>query len=361
MSDDELAVREVARLFALPGEIGAVAPHGSGHINRTFLGATATPSAAAPERFVFQQINEKIFRDVPGLMDNIRRITAHAPAFTPTLVPARDGQPFARDAAGAAWRVYRFVEGAQSRQTIESPAQAREVARAFGAFQQTLASLPGPRLHEVLPGFHDTRMRYSAFHEAVAADVANRAAEARDDIAFALAREPEAGVLLDLHGAGALPERVVHNDCKLNNLLLDTAGRAVCVLDLETTMPGFAPCDFGDMVRTASCAAAEDERDLARVAADPAMLRALAEGYLYGAGALLNDTEIAHLAFAGRLLALEQGVRFLADHLRGDTYYRIHRPGHNLDRTRAQFALVRSLESRHAAFERIVAELAACR
>jgi aminoglycoside phosphotransferase (APT) family kinase protein len=360
-NDDVALVREVAQLFTLPGAIGEVAPHGNGHINRTFLGATVVPNAAAPDRFAFQQINEKIFRDVPGLMDNIRRITAHAPAFTPALVPARDGRPFARDAAGAAWRVYRFVEGAQSRQTIESPAQAREVARAFGVFQQKLATLPGARLVEVLPGFHDTRMRYAAFHEAIAADSANRAAEARDDIAFALAREKEAGVLLDLHAAGELPERVVHNDCKLNNLLLDGIGRAVCVLDLETTMPGFGPCDFGDMVRTASCAAAEDERDLARVAADPAMLRALAEGYLYGAGELLTDIEIAHLAFAGRLLALEQGVRFLADHLRGDTYYRIHRPGHNLDRTRAQFALVRSLEARHAEFERIIAELAACR
>jgi aminoglycoside phosphotransferase (APT) family kinase protein len=354
--DDESAVREAGRRFALPGEIGEVAPHGRGHINRTFLGTTDTGA-----RFVFQQINEKIFRDVPALMENIRRVTGHAPEVTPALVLARDGRPFVRDAAGAAWRVYRFVEGAQSRQTIESPAQAREVARAFGAFQQTLATLPGPRLHEVLPGFHDTRLRYAALHEALAADAANRAADARDDITFALARETEAGVLLDLHAAGAIPERVVHNDCKLNNLLLDAAGHAVCVLDLETTMPGFAPCDFGDMVRTASCAAAEDERELGRVAADPVMLRALAEGYLSGAGALLNDTEIAHLAWAGRLLALEQGVRFLTDHLRGDTYYRIDRPGHNLDRTRAQFALVRSLESRHAEFERIISDLAARR
>ena len=359
--DDASAVCAVARLFALPGEIVTVAPHGQGHINRTFLGATAAMDAQPAARFVFQQINEKIFRDVPGLMDNIRRVTRHAPDCTPELVLARDGRPFARDSAGAAWRVYCFVEGARSVQTIESAAQAREVARAFGAFQQKLATLPGPRLHEVLPGFHDTRSRYTALHEAIAADAANRAAGARDEITFALAREGEAGVLLDLHASGAVPERVVHNDCKLNNLLLDAAGRAVCVLDLETTMPGFAPCDFGDMVRTASCAAAEDERDLARVAAEPAMLCALAEGYLDGAGALLNAAEIAHLALAGRLLALEQGVRFLADHLRGDNYYRIHRPGHNLDRTRAQFALVRSLEARHAEFERIISDLAAAR
>lgn len=348
-------MREAARLFALPGEVEAVATHGQGHINRTYLAATGG------ERFIFQHINEHIFRDVPALMDNIQRVTAHAPEVTPALVRARDGRPFARDAAGGAWRVYRFIEGARSVQKIESVAQAREVARAFGAFQRRLATLPGPRLHEVLPGFHDTRMRYAALHGAIAADAVNRNATARDEIAFALAREAEAGVLLDLHAAGVLPERVVHNDCKLNNLLLDAAGRAECVLDLETTMPGFAPCDFGDMVRTASCAAAEDEIDLTRVAADPAMLRALAEGYLYGAGELLNDTEIAHLAFAGRLLALEQGVRFLADHLCGDTYYRIHRPGHNLDRTRAQFALVRSLEARHAEFERIISELAAHR
>ena len=356
MSDaDEAAVQEVGRRFALPGEVTSVAPHGQGHINRTFLATTGGG------RFAFQCINESIFRDVPALMDNIRRVTAHAPDVTPSLVPARDGMPFARDAAGGAWRVYRFVEGARSVQKIESTAQAREAARAFGAFQKRLATLPAPRLHEVLPGFHDTRLRYRALHEAVAADAANRAAGARDEIAFALAREPEAGVLLDLHAAGALPERVVHNDCKLNNLLLDADGRATCVLDLETTMPGFAPCDFGDMVRTASCAAAEDELDLANVAADPAMLRAIAEGYLEGTARLLNTAEIAHLAFAGRLITLEQGVRFLADHLRGDTYYRIHRPGHNLDRTRAQFALVRSLEERQAEFERIIAELAASR
>lgn len=352
-SPDEVMVREVGRQFALPGEVTAVAPHGQGHINRTFL---ATTNGG---RFVFQCINESIFRDVPALMDNIRRVTAHAPDCTPSLVPARDGAPYVRADAGGAWRVYRFVEGARSVQKIESPAQAREVARAFGAFQKRLATLPAPRLYEVLPGFHDTRLRYAALHDAIAADPARRVAAAREEIAFALAREREAGVLLDLHAAGQLPERVVHNDCKLNNLLLDAAGRATCVLDLETTMPGFAPCDFGDMVRTASCAAAEDELDLSRVAADPAMLRALAEGYLEGAAGLLNAAEVAQLAFAGRLITLEQGVRFLADHLRGDTYYRIHRPGHNLDRTRAQFALVRSLESRHTEFERIIQAVAA--
>lgn len=352
-NQDEVAVRAVGRQFALPGEVTAAVPHGQGHINRTLLATTAGG------RFVFQCINEAIFRDVPALMDNIRRVTAHAPECTPTLVPTRDGAPFARDAAGAAWRVYRFVEGARSVQKIESPEQAREVARAFGAFQRRLATLPAPRLHEVLPGFHDTRRRYAALHEAIAADPVRRVAEAREEIAFALAREHEAGVLLDLHAAGRLPERVVHNDCKLNNLLLDGAGRATCVLDLETTMPGFAPCDFGDMVRTASCAAAEDEQDLARVAADPAMLRALAGGYLEGAAELLNPDEVAHLAFAGRLITLEQGVRFLADHLRGDTYYRIHRPGHNLDRTRAQLALVRSLEGRQTEFERIIQQAAA--
>lgn len=349
---DEAALREVARQFMLPGAVSAVAAHGHGHINRTCV------ATAGGVRFIFQCINEKIFRDVPALMDNIRRVTAHAPALTPALILTHDGAAFARDTAGGAWRVYRFVEGPRSVEKIENAAQAHEVARAFGAFQRKLATLPGPRLHEVLPGFHDTRSRYAALHAALAADIANRAADACEEIAFALARENEAGVLLDSHAAGALPERIVHNDCKLNNLLLDEAGRAGCVLDLETTMPGLAPCDFGDMVRTASCAAAEDERELARIAAEPAMLHALAEGFLDGTHGLLNAAEIAHLAFAGRLITLEQGVRFLADHLRGDTYYRIHRPGHNLDRTRTQFALVRSLEARHAEFERIIAELA---
>ncbi len=347
--------RDVAGAFVLPGPVTSLARVEHGHINRTLVATTAPRG----ERFVFQAINTAIFRDVPALMDNIERVTRHAADVTPSLVRARAGGWQARDAAGDWWRVFRFVEGAASRQKIESVAQAREVARAFGAFQRRLAGLPGPRLHEVLPGFHDTRARYRSLHEAIAADAANRAAGARDAIAFALAREGEAGVLLDLHRAGAIPERIVHNDTKLNNLLLDErTGRAVCVLDLDTVMPGFAPCDFGDMVRTASCAAAEDERDLVRVAADPAMLGALAAGFLEGTGDLLNAAEIAHLAQAGRLITLEQGVRFLADHLRGDTYYRVHRAGHNLDRARTQFALVRSLESAHAEFERVVSDLA---
>jgi Ser/Thr protein kinase RdoA (MazF antagonist) len=352
----EAAVREVAAAFALPGAVATLAPVEHGHINRTVVVTTA---GARPERFVFQAINTAIFRDVPALMQNIERVTGHAPDLTPRLLRARDGKSFAPDGAGGSWRVFHFVENAQSHQSIQNVAQAREVGRAFGDFQQRFATLPGPRLHEVLPGFHDTPLRYAALHEALEADPVNRAAAARADIDFALAREREAGVLIELHRSGAMPERVVHNDTKLNNLLLDrTTGRAVCVLDLDTVMPGFAPCDFGDMVRTASCAAAEDERELQRVVADPAMLRALAAGFLAGAGSLLNAAEIAHLPQAGRVITLEQGVRFLADHLRGDTYYRVHRPGHNLDRARAQFALVRSLEAVHGEFERVVRELA---
>ncbi len=360
MSDPaaEAGLRDVAGAFALPGEIAAVARVEYGHINRTLVVSLAGTGG----RYVFQAINTAIFSDVPALMENIARVTTHAAAVTPQLVPARDGRTYAHDPAGGAWRVFRFVEKGRSHQKIGDVAQAREVGRAFGDFQCTLATLPGPRLHEVLPGFHDTPRRYLALHAAIAADAANRVADVRAEIDFALTREAEAGVLMQLWRNGEIPERVVHNDTKLNNLLLDeTSGRAVCVLDLDTVMPGLAPCDFGDMVRTASCAAAEDERDLARVVADPAMLRALAEGFVEATRGLLNAAEIHHLPLAGRTITLEQGVRFLADHIAGDTYYRVHRPGHNLDRARAQFALVRSLEAEQAGFERIVSKLAAHR
>ncbi len=343
-------VRSVMEHFRLPGRFVEAGPYGSGHINDTF--AVVVDQAGARVRYILQRVNHHVFKDVEGLMDNIARVTSHLAAKVAaeagsdargalTLVSTRDGAPFYRDAKGNCWRVYLFVEGARTYDIIETTAQAHAAASAFGRFQVLLADLPGPRLNETIPDFHHTPKRFARLEEAVALDVAGRADTCRAEIEQALAWKEQAGRLLALAAAGAMPERITHNDTKLNNVMLDDqTGAAVCVIDLDTVMPGLSLYDFGDMVRTATNAGAEDDRDLARVTCRMDMFEALLKGYLSTARSFLTPAEVEELPFAGRLLTLECGVRFLTDHLAGDTYFRVHRPGHNLDRCRAQFRLV---------------------
>jgi Ser/Thr protein kinase RdoA (MazF antagonist) len=349
----------IAKAFALRGEFIEGGPHGSGHINDTF--AVTCAAAGGRVRYVFQRINHRIFRDVPALMENVSRVTQHAArrGGSLTLVPTRDGSPWHRDAAGGWWRAYDFVEGARTFDVIEGPRQAATAARAFGEFQKLLVDLPGGRLHETIPFFHHTRRRFEALQRAIAADAHNRAAGARAEIDFARDRESLVDVLLNLQARGAVPERITHNDTKLNNVMIDdVTGEGRCVIDLDTVMPGLALYDFGDMVRSATNAAAEDERDLGRVQSQLPIFEALVEGYLGAARDFLNDAEIAHLTFSGRLITFEIGIRFLTDHLDGDVYFKIKRPGHNLDRARNQFALLRSQEAQQAEMERIVRRVA---
>lgn len=362
----EIAARDLRDLgsrFAIAGTLLDAVPYGSGHINETH--AATYDEHGARRRYIHQRINGHVFREPERLMDNVARVLRHAASrlrgrpdaarCTLTLVEARDGLPYVIDDEGALWRTYHFVEHAHTYDIVETPAQAAAAAAAFGGFQQLLADLPGERLHETIPDFHHTRRRFDACRAAIEADLHNRAAEARDVIAFALAREADVDRLLNASARGDIPERVTHNDTKINNVLFDDATReALCVVDLDTTMPGLVAYDFGDMVRTATNAAAEDEPDAARVHSRPEMFEALVRGYLSTAGAFLTPAEIEWLAFSGKLLALEQGIRFLGDHLQGDTYYRIHRPGQNLDRARAQFALCASIEQQLDTYERIV-------
>ncbi len=217
------------------------------------------------------------------------------------------------------WRAYRFIEGARTYDAVSSPQQALEAAKAFGEFQRLLADLPGPRLHESIPDFHNTAKRFAAFERAVAEDAAGRVAEARTEIAFALSRRAIATALVNAE----LPERVTHNDTKLNNVLLDDeTGEGICVIDLDTVMPGLAAYDFGDMVRTMTCPAAEDERDLSRVTMDFELFEAVLRGYLEGAGSFLTEQERESLIIGAKVIVFEQGIRFLADYLAGDTYYK---------------------------------------
>ncbi|WP_263354428.1 phosphotransferase enzyme family protein [Acidicapsa acidisoli] len=361
MSND-CNIGTVAGKFQVCGEFIFATPCGSGHINDTWC-ATFT-QVGKPVRVILQRINHKIFRNPVALMENIERVTAHLATQESghpdrqrralRLVPARDGRSWSVDAEGYYWRAYGFIEGARTYDVVESSEQAYQAAKAFGRFQQLLADLPVPRLHDTIPDFHHTAKRFAALEQAIAADAAGRAILAQSEIAFALARKPITSVLLDAN----LPERVTHNDTKFNNVMLDDlTGEGICVIDLDTVMPGLALYDFGDMVRTATSPAAEDERDLSKVTMQFPMFEALLRGYLASAGAFLTKDEVSYLAFSGKLITFEMGIRFLADYLAGDTYYKVHRDGHNLDRCRTQFKLVASIEQQESEMNRLVMTL----
>ncbi len=354
-------LHEVLRQFPLPGRHLSAAPYGSGHINDTFV-AHYDEGGTAPKRYVIQRINHHIFKDVPALMDNVRRVTAHLAAKDGpgsralTLVSAQDGRVVIQDAAGGWWRIYHFIEGAHTVDRVTNEAEAREAARAFGDFQAQLADLPGGRLHETIPNFHHTRGRFENFRRALQEDRAGRAAAVKAEIDFAFSREADADVLLTLLARGEVSERVTHNDTKINNVMLDDATRrSVAVIDLDTVMPGLPLYDFGEMMRTSASSTAEDDPDAANMHLVLPYFRVLVAGYLESAvGGVLNATERAHLGFAGKLMTYENGLRFLTDYLQGDTYYKIKHPHHNLDRTRTQFALVRSIEAHQGEMNRIL-------
>lgn len=348
--------------FQIYGDLLNAEPYGSGHINDTYCAVFSQGSARV--RYIFQRINHHIFKDPAALMNNIQRVTAHLgekSAGEPdqkrrvlTLIATRDGQSFHRDPKGNYWRAYVFIEKARTYDAVESPQQAFEAAKAFGRFQKLLADLPAPRLHDTIPDFHHTPKRFAALEEAVEADAVNRAKIAKLEIEFALRHKGVCSVLLDAN----LPERVTHNDTKFNNVMLDDAtGEGICVIDLDTVMPGLALYDFGDMVRTATSPAKEDERDLKKVVMQFPMFEALARGYLASAGEFLTPAEKRLLAVSGRLITFEIGLRFLTDFLAGDTYFKIHRENHNLDRCRTQFKLVESMEQQEEQMNKLLEEL----
>ena len=355
-------LREIGLHFELEGRFVSAEPFGSGHINDTYK--TEYRSAGAERRYIHQRINHLIFRDPVGLMENVDRVLAHlraklrgapdAQRRALNLVRAKGGAPLYKDEAGNYWRTYDFIEGARTFEVVENPRQAFEAAKAFGHFQRLLSDLPAPRLRDTIPDFHHTPKRFAAFRRAAEKDAVGRAKRAKKEIDFALKREPMTRVLEDLRKKGEIPERITHNDTKFNNVVIDdVTGEALCVLDLDTVMPGLALHDFGDMVRTTTSPSAEDERDLSKVEMQMPMFEALVQGYLGSAGDFLSEAEKRHLAFAGKLITFETGLRFLADHLEGDVYFKVRREGHNLDRARTQFRLVESIERQEAAMNRV--------
>ncbi len=354
-ADNQALLREVADAFALPGRWLRSTPFGSGHINTTVLAELETPHGIA--RFVQQRINRAVFREPAQVMENFARVVAHQRRALEregvrdlerrvlTLVPARSGANGYVDSRGDTWRTVPLIEGAHSHDVARGAADARAAAFAFGRFLAQLEDLPPPRLHETIPRFHDARLRFEQLEEAVRTDAAKRLSACRAEVELAFSREPVVARFEQLKRSGALRERVAHNDTKLNNVLLDDAtGEGLCVIDLDTVMPGCALTDFGDLARSGATRAAEDERDLARVRLETDLFAALAGGFVRGTGASLGAGERADLPFGGLLRTYVDGTRFLADHLRGDTYFRVHREGQNLDRARTHFALVEDYE-----------------
>lgn len=341
---------EIVTRFCLQGRPITCEPYGSGHINQTYLVTTD-----APHRYILQRVNHHIFRNVPALMENIHAVTRHLASMDPdprhvlTLVLTREGKPFAVDAQGEYWRVYEFITGGICLNRAQTAEDFYQSAVAFGHFQTQLADFPAHTLHETIARFHDTPARFEALHAAAKADAVGRLDTVQAEMAFACEREAEAGTLMGLLRAGELPLRVTHNDTKLNNVILDAATRApLCVIDLDTVMPGLVAHDFGDSIRFGATTAAEDETDLSKVNFSLPLYQTYVDGFLGACGRRLTQRERETLPLGAKLITLENGVRFLTDYLDGDHYYPIHRPSHNLDRCRTQFKLVQGMEAHWA-------------
>ena len=334
--------------------VGAVR-YGAGHINDTFCVYTQD-EAGDCVRFILQRINTNTFTDPAGLMENICGVTSFlrkkieekggdVTRETMNVVPTAEGKPYYADTNGGAWRVYTFVEGTVCLQKVESPEDFYASAYAFGQFQQLLADYPASTLHETIARFHDTANRYANFEKALEADVCGRAKEVQAEIEFVKAHKADCSYMVDLLAAGKLPLRVTHNDTKLNNVLIDReTGKGICVIDLDTVMPGLAINDFGDSIRFGANHSAEDERDLSKVNFDLDLFEAYTRGFLTGCAGSLTPAELEYLPWGAKLMTLECGIRFLTDYLEGDHYFATHREGQNLDRCRTQFKLVSDME-----------------
>ena len=349
----EPILRAAANAFDFGGPVVCDARHyGEGHINDTFVIWREDHS----KRFILQRINTDTFTDPVGLMDNICGVTRHLrekilaaggdPAReTLNVIPTLSGAAFHLDAEGGAWRAYDFVEDTICLQQVGSEADFRTVAETLGKFQNQLADYPASTLHETIARFHDTPNRYANFEKALAADALGRAKDIAPEVAFIHAREKDCHTLLDLLAAGEIPLRVTHNDTKINNVLIDAAtGKGICVIDLDTVMPGLSAYDFGDSIRTGANDCAEDEPDQSKVHFDLHLYEVFAKGYLSTPGASMSPAEKKSLAWGAKLMTLECGIRFLTDYLEGDHYFHTARPDHNLDRARTQFTLVRQME-----------------
>ena len=346
--------KEVIENFQFEGEYTEGIPYGSGHINDTFR--VTFQHKGETKRYILQRMNNQIFLNPEELMENVVGVTSwlrkkivenggEPERETLNLVPAKDGKAFYKDSEGEYWRVYLFIEGAKTYDLVENQEDFYQSAVAFGRFQGLLADYPAETLHETIQDFHNTVKRLDTFKKAVEADGCGRAAQVQEEIQFVLDREALAHKLCDMQAEGKLPLRVTHNDTKLNNIMIDDETRkAICVIDLDTVMPGLAVNDFGDSIRFGASTAEEDEQDLDKVHFDINLYELYVKGYLEMAKDVLTPTEIDSLPWGARLMTYECGIRFLMDYLQGDVYFKTAYPEHNLVRARTQFRLVKEME-----------------
>ena len=347
---------EVLRTFRLDAKPVSCEPYGCGYINVTYLAVTESGL-----RYILQKINNNTFRDVAGLMENITAVTEFLrtktddPRGVLTLVKTHDSASYLH-AQDAYWRVYDFVEDSICLQLPETDEDFYQSAVGFGTFQQLLTDFPAAKLHETIPNFHNTPDRYRALLETLERDPMHRAAQVQPEIEFALARQAEMAAIQNALTAGELPLRVTHNDTKLNNVLLDAKTRkALCVIDLDTVMPGSSLYDFGDSIRFGAATAAEDEKDISKMEMSLDRFRVFTRGYVRACPGL-TEAELALLPLGAKTMTMECGVRFLTDYLDGDHYFAVHRDGQNLDRARTQFKLVADMEKKWDEMRKIVKE-----
>ncbi len=327
------------------------APYGNGHINDTYV-VSSTP------RYIVQRINTSIFKDHDGVMENIERVTVHIKKKlveagrdpereTLTVVKALDGKNYYRDADGKVYRVYKFIENAVSFDNVTSNDIVYSAAYAFGEFQNMLTDFPANLLHETIVDFHNTPKRVKKLIDAVEMNKAGRLSEVHEELDFVMSYKDQIRVVVDGIADGSIPLRVTHNDTKINNVLIDPIShKGVAVIDLDTVMPGSLLYDFGDGLRTGGALSAEDERDLSKPGISLELFESYTKGFLDGIGPNITERELELLPFSVFLLTFECGTRFLTDYLEGDTYFKIHREKHNLDRARAQFAMCRDIISK---------------
>ena len=351
--------------FQYEGALASEGPYGSGHINDTFL-LTFDVEGEGKRNVILQRMNNEVFSDPVGLMENIVGVTSYLrkkiiddggdpDRETLNVIPTVDGQDYYVDEAGDYWRSYKFITDATSYDKVEKPEHFYQSAVAFGHFQCMLADYPAETLHETIAGFHDTKARFATFKKVVEEDVMGRATSVEKEIQFVLEHEDVANYFSDLLAKGEIPLRVTHNDTKLNNIMIDNeTGKGICVIDLDTVMPGLAMNDFGDSIRFGASTAAEDEMDLSKVSCSMELFDLYAKGFIEGCDGKLTKREIELMPMGAKTMTFECGMRFLTDYLQGDTYFKVHREGHNLDRCRTQFKLVEDMEKKWYTMQEIV-------
>ena len=356
-------INEVLEAYFPDGSVKGCEPYGNGHINDTFLVVTHK------QRYILQRINHIVFPHPDEIMENILGVTEHIrnnakrsgkdfERSTLTVVKTAAGENWFKDSIGCWWRLYDFVENTVSKEKVDGAEDFKNCGRAFGAFQGVLADFDASKLHEAIVDFHNTPSRFKKLLAAIKEDKVGRAAEVKEQIAFALEREDFAKVLEEEHEAGLLPKRVTHNDTKLNNILFDADGiTPICVIDLDTVMPGYSVTDFGDSIRFGANTSSEGETDLDKISMDLELFEAYAEGFIEGCEGRLTKTELDLLPEGAMMMTFECGIRFLTDYLEGDVYFKIHHPKHNLDRCINQFALLADMERKIPEMKRIISKL----